>query len=49
VALSQSATTYNIFDLVDQIADNINNMLGEKRKEHYLAGILMLYSFIEKC
>ena len=23
-------------------------MLDEKRKEHYLAGILMLYSFIEK-
>jgi hypothetical protein len=41
-------TTYNIFDLIDRIADTINRTLDEKQKERYLAGILMLYSFIEK-
>jgi hypothetical protein len=41
-------TTYNIFDLIDRIADTINTTLNEKQKERYLAGILMLYGFIEK-
>jgi hypothetical protein len=44
----QPAATDNIFDLIDQIADTVNKMLNEKQKEHYLGGILMLYSFIEK-
>ena len=43
-----SATTYNIFDLIDRIADTVNKTLDEKQKERYLPGILMLYSFIEK-
>jgi hypothetical protein len=41
-------STHNIFDLIDRIADAINTILDEKQKERYLAGILMLYSFIEK-
>lgn len=40
--------TYNIYDLIDQIASAVNTMLNEKQKDKYLAGILMLYSFIEK-
>jgi hypothetical protein len=31
---SQPAATYNIFDLIDQIADTVNKMLNEKQKEH---------------
>ncbi len=45
---SLGAARYNIFDLIDEIADTINSMLNEKKREHYLGGILMLYSFIEK-
>ena len=45
---SQPAATDNIFDLIDQIADTVNKMLNEKQKEHYLGGILMLYSSLSK-
>jgi len=42
------AATYNIFDLIDRIANTVNKTLDEKQKDRYLPGILMLYSFIEK-
>lgn len=45
---ARAVTTYNIFDLIDRIADTTNSILDENQKERYLAGILMLYSFIEK-
>jgi hypothetical protein len=44
----QPTTTYNLFHIINQIAEAINQTLNEKQKERYLAGILMLYSFIEK-
>src|SRR6266481_3659405 len=38
---------YNILDVIDRIADDINNVLDDRETENYFASIILLYSFIE--
>jgi len=39
--------TFNLIDEINKVAEEINNILNEKRKDRYFEGIIVLYTFIE--
>ena len=38
---------YNIIDVINEVADDINNVLNKRQVEEYFTSIVLLYSFIE--
>ena len=44
---SQKIEYSDIRDVINQIADEINTDLGEKKKEKYFQDVILLYSFVE--
>jgi hypothetical protein len=42
-----AAQDFNIIDMINEVTDDINNVLGKRRVEEYFTSIVLLYSFIE--
>jgi hypothetical protein len=42
-----TAKDYNIIDVINEVADDINNVLDKRQVEEYFTSIVLLYSFIE--
>jgi hypothetical protein len=45
--LPMAAQDFNIIDMINEVTDDINNVLGKRRVEEYFTSIVLLYSFIE--
>lgn len=42
-----AAQDYNIIDVINEVAEDINKVLDKRHVEEYFASIVLLYSFIE--